>query len=77
MFTYFYLSSLQKNILFLVTLLFVLLFLILRPIIFDLPFYSRDVIIFALIFYVIYGLTLILTNSLTYEYLFKDILYQK
>lgn len=76
MFTYFYLSPLQKNILFLVTILFVLLFLIIRPIIFNYPLYSRDIIVFGLIFYVIYGLTMIFTNTLTYEYLFKKILNQ-
>jgi hypothetical protein len=74
MFNYFYLSGVQKVSLTIITILFTLFILILRPIILNNKLSSLNILTFSLLFFAWYGLTQILTNSLTYEFLYKSIL---
>jgi hypothetical protein len=65
MITKFYiLTPSQKVELFVVTILFTLFFLLLRPMIFHEPFHGPTIGNLIIIFFVWYGLTLIMTNSL-------------
>jgi hypothetical protein len=74
MFNYFYLSNVQKVTISVTTILFMILILFLRPIILDTELHSLRILTFTLLFFAWYGLTQILTNSFTYEYLYKGIL---
>ncbi len=65
MITKFYiLTPSQKVELFVVSILFFLLFLLIKPMIFHEPFNGSSIGNLAIIFFVWYGLTLIMTNTL-------------
>jgi hypothetical protein len=74
MFNYFYLSNVQKVTISVTTILFMILILFLRPILLDTELHSLRILTFTLLFFALYGLTQILTNSFTYEYLYRGIL---
>ena len=67
---YLNLSSIQKIDLFYTSFIFALLFLILKPLILTGEINSRDFIACGLLFYCTYGLTLIFTNSISFNRIF-------
>lgn len=62
---YYILTPSQKIELFVTTILFFFIFLLLRPMLFKESFYGPHIANLAIIFFVWYGLTLIMTNALT------------
>lgn len=61
---YYVLTPSQKVELFVVTILFFLIFLLIRPMVFHESFYGPSIGNTTIIFFVWYGLTLIMTNTL-------------
>lgn len=74
MLNYFYLSDIQKITLIITTILFGILILIIRPIILDYSLESRNILVYTTIFFAWYGLTIMFTNTLTFETTFRSIL---
>ena len=67
---YLNLSVIQKYDIFFTTILFALFFLTLKPLILTGEINSRNIIAYSLIFYCTYGMTLILTNSISFSRIF-------
>jgi hypothetical protein len=61
---YYILTPSQKVEIFTLTILFILFFLLLKPLFFGEPFHGEYVGTITLIFFVWYGLTLLMKNSL-------------
>ncbi len=61
---YYILTPSQKIELYIVTILFFLLFLLFRPIILEIPFNGPTIVNLTILFFIWYGLTKIMTNSL-------------
>lgn len=70
---YLNLSVIQKYDIFFTTLLFVLFFLMLKPLLLTGEINSRDIIAFGLLFYCTYGMTLIFTNSISFSKMFSKL----
>jgi len=70
---YLNLSVIQKYDIFFTTILFVLFFLMLKPLILTGEINSRDIIAFGLLFYCTYGMTLIFTNSVSFSKMFSKL----
>ena len=70
---YLNLSVIQKYDIFFTTLLFILFFLMLKPLIFTGEINSRDIIALGLLFYCTYGMTLIFTNSVSFSKMFSKL----
>jgi hypothetical protein len=64
---FYYLSSLQKLDVSLTTLMFCIFIGFLRPLLLGIEINSRNIIATTLIFFAWYGMTLIMTNAITYE----------
>jgi len=64
---FYYLSSLQKLDISLTTLMFCIFIGFLRPLLLGIEINSRNIIVLTLIFFAWYGMTLIMTNAITYE----------
>lgn len=62
---YYILSPVQKVDLYVTTLLFILLFVLLRPVLLGLPIYGRDVMNMSILFFVWLGLTVTARNALS------------
>ncbi len=61
---YYILSPSQKVELFVLTIAFFLIFLLIRPMVFHEPFHGPSIGNLTVIFFVWYGLTLVMTNTL-------------
>ncbi len=61
---YYILTPNQKIELYVVTILFFLLFLLFRPILLEMPFHGPTIGNVTILFFIWYGLTKIMTNSL-------------
>jgi prolipoprotein diacylglyceryltransferase len=61
---YYILTPSQKIELFIVTILFFLIFLLLKPMIFHEPFHGPSIGNTTILFFIWYGLTLIMANTL-------------
>ena len=70
---YLNLSVIQKYDIFFTSLLFVLFFLMLKPLILTGEINSRDIIAYGLLFYCTYGMTLIFTNSVSFSKMFSKL----
>lgn len=64
---FYYLSSLQKTEIAIVTFMYALLIGFMRPLLLNIELNSRDVIAYTLIFFVWYGCTMMFSNAYTYE----------
>lgn len=62
---YYILSPVQKVDLYVTTLLFILLFLMLRPVLLSLPISGRDILNMAILFFVWLGLTVTARNAVS------------
>lgn len=70
---YLNLSVIQKYDIFFTTILFILFFLMLKPLILTGEINSRDIIALGLLFYCTYGMTLIFTNSVSFSKMFSKL----
>ena len=70
---YLNLSVIQKYDIFFTSLLFVLFFLMLKPLILTGEINSRDIIAYGLLFYCTYGMALIFTNSISFSKMFSKL----
>lgn len=70
---YLNLSVIQKYDIFFTTILFVLFFLMLKPLILTGEINSRDIIAYGLLFYCTYGMTLIFTNSVSFSKIYSKL----
>ncbi len=64
---FYYLSSLQKTEIAIVTFMYCLLIGFMRPLLLNIELNSRDIIAYTLIFFVWYGFTMMFSNAYTYE----------
>ena len=64
---FYYLSSLQKTEIAIVTFLFTFFIMVLRPLLLNIELNSRDAIAYTLIFFVWFGCTMMFSNAYTYE----------
>ena len=70
---YLNLSVIQKYDIFFTSFLFALFFFILKPLILTGEINSRDFIVYGLLFFAAYGLTLIFTNSVSFSRIFSKL----
>ena len=70
---YLNLSVIQKYDIFFTTILFVLFFLMLKPLILTGEINSRDIIAYGLLFYCTFGMTLIFTNSVSFSKIYSKL----
>lgn len=70
---YLNLSVIQKYDIFFTTILFSIFMLTLRPLILKGEIISRNIIAFTIIFFCIMGMTMIITNSISFSRIFKKL----